>query len=176
MAELIDDVLQLARVTRTKLIPETVDLSEMARTIVKDIRRGDPKRTVTVTIKEGLSACGDKALLHILLTNLLANAWKFTSKTKNAKIAFDEQQNEGNTVFFVSDNGAGFDMKFSDKLFGAFQRLHGSDEFEGTGIGLATVLRVVNRHGGRVWAESVIDAGATFYFMLPSAQETDLED
>lgn len=176
MAELIDDVLELARVTRTKLIPETVDLSEMANSIMADLRSGVPKRAISVTIKDGLSARGDKALLHILLTNLLGNAWKFTSKTKNAEITFDEQPNEGKTVFFVRDNGAGFDMKFSDKLFGAFQRLHGANEFEGTGIGLATVQRVINRHGGRVWAEGAIDAGATFYFMLSTVMEPDHED
>jgi PAS domain S-box-containing protein len=176
MARLIDDVLQLARVTRSKLIPETVDLSEMANSIIADLRSGDPKRAVTVDIADGLSARGDRSLMHILLTNLLGNAWKFTSKTKRAEITFDEQQIEGKTVFFVRDNGAGFDMKFSDKLFGAFQRLHGTDEFEGTGIGLATVQRVINRHGGLVWAEGVIDAGATFYFMFSSVKEPDLED
>jgi light-regulated signal transduction histidine kinase (bacteriophytochrome) len=167
MAQLIDDVLQLARMTRTEMNPETVNLSEMAGSILEDIQKADPERSVTVNIKDGLSARGDKRLLHILLTNLLGNAWKFTSKTQNAEITFGQEVSDGKDVYFVCDNGAGFDMKFSDKLFGAFQRLHGTDEFDGTGIGLATVQRVINRHGGKVWAEAAVNIGATFYFTLP---------
>ncbi len=176
MARLIDDLLELARVTRAEMIPGTVDLSKMARSIVADLTKTDPRRSVVVNIKEGLTVRGDKGLLNIMLTNLLGNAWKFTSKTKKAEITFDSELSEGKTVYFVSDNGAGFDMKFSDKLFGAFQRLHGSHEFEGTGIGLATVQRVINRHGGRVWAEGAVDVGATFYFMLPDAKELENEN
>ncbi|CAN5622948.1 hypothetical protein BH10ACI3_BH10ACI3_09750 [soil metagenome] len=176
MAQLIDDVLQLARVTRTEIISEPVDLSEMANSIVEDMRHGDTGRQVTVNIKDGLKTHGDKQLLRILLTNIIGNAWKFTSKTENAEITFGEEQDDGKTVYFVCDNGVGFDMAFSDKLFGAFQRLHGADEFEGTGIGLATVQRIINRHAGRVWAQAAVDVGATFYFTLPDLQELENED
>lgn len=176
MAELIDDLLQLARVTRTEIIPETVDLTKMANSIIEDIRNADANRSVTVKISEGLTTLGDKHLLHILLTNLIGNAWKFSSKNANAQITFGQEQVDGKTVFFVCDNGAGFDMAFSDKLFGAFQRLHGTDEFEGTGIGLATVQRIINRHGGHVWAEGAVNVGATFYFTFPPIQEVKNED
>ena len=168
MAQLIDDVLQLARTTRAEINPENVNLTEMANSILEDLRGVDSDRSVTVNIKDGLSAYGDKPLLHILLTNLLGNAWKFTSKKENAEITFDTELVDGTTVFFVSDNGAGFDMEFSGKLFGAFQRLHGVGEFAGTGIGLATVQRIINRQGGRIWAEGAVDIGATFYFTLPN--------
>lgn len=175
MAQLIDDVLQLARVTRTEMLPEVINLSEMAHSIVKEIQEGDVGRKVSVNIQAGLSARGDKHLLRILLTNLLGNAWKFTSKRKNVEIVFGHEQKGGDTFFFVRDNGAGFDMAYADKLFGAFQRLHTADEFEGTGIGLATVQRIINRHGGRVWAESAVDKGATFYFSLPDSGEFENE-
>ncbi len=170
MAELIDDVLQLARVTRTQMVPEAVNVSKMAVSVIDALKKEFPDRNVNVEIKNGLSARGDKRLIHILLTNLLGNAWKFTSKTENAEIIFDRDESEDDAAFFVHDNGAGFDMAFSDKLFGAFQRLHGSDEFEGTGIGLATVQRIVNRHAGRVWAEGELNKGASFYFTLPAIQ------
>ena len=176
MAQLIDDVLQLASVTRTEIAPETVDLSKMANSIVEDLRQEDADRLVTVNIKKGLKARGDKQLLQIMLTNIIGNAWKFTSKTEKAEITFDQEQDDGKSVYFVCDNGVGFDMKFADKLFGAFQRLHGSDEFEGTGIGLATVQRIINRHGGRVWAEGAVDVGATFYFTIPGPKEVANED
>lgn len=167
MAQLIDDVLQLARVTRTEMALETINLSVMASSVISALEKEYPGRNVTVDIKQGLSARGDRRLLRILLTNLLGNAWKFTLKQENAAITFDQEHIDGETVYFVCDNGAGFDMAFSDKLFGAFQRLHGTDEFEGTGIGLATVQRIMNRHAGRVWAEGAVDIGATFYFTLP---------
>jgi len=122
---------------------------------------------VSVQIEEGLSTNGDKRLLRIMLGNLLGNAWKFTSKREQAEIVFGYEPKDGESVYFVRDNGAGYDMAFADKLFGAFQRLHSAEEFEGTGIGLATVQRIVNRHGGRVWAEGVVTKGATFYFTLP---------
>lgn len=176
MAQLIDDVLQLARVTRTEIIPETVDLSKLARSIVENMRYDDPERQVTVNIKDGLKALGDKHLFQIMLTNIIGNAWKFTSKTENAVITFDRELNDGKTVLFVCDNGVGFDMKFSDKLFGAFQRLHRADEFAGTGVGLATVQRIINRHGGRVWAEGAVGVGATFYFTMPYNKELGNED
>ncbi len=170
MAQLIDDVLQLARVTRIEMIPEKVNLSELAGSIMKQLKKAHGDRSVTVVAQNGLSARGDKRLLRILLTNLLENAWKFTSKAKASEIGFECVEIDGEPVFFVRDNGAGFDMTFADKLFRAFQRLHTVDEFEGTGIGLATVLRIVNRHGGRVWAEGAVDKGATFYFTLPDGK------
>ena len=171
MAELIDDVLQLARVTRTTMVPEVVNLTEMAHSIIDDIQDADKDRRVSVEIKDGLSAHGDRRLLHIMLTNLLGNAWKFTAKQKDPKISLGDHVTDGVTEYFIRDNGAGFDVAFADKLFGAFQRLHSADEFDGTGIGLATVQRVVNRHGGRVWGKGAINKGATFYFTLPDGKE-----
>jgi signal transduction histidine kinase len=172
MAQLIDDVLQLARVTRSEMRRETVSLSELARTIVSELREREPNRTVNVQVEENLSARGDKRLLKIMLVNLLGNAWKFTSKREDAEIAFGQKKKDGETVFFVRDNGAGFDMAYAGKLFGAFQRLHSGNEFEGTGIGLATVQRIINRHAGRVWAEGVVGKGATFNFTLADPKET----
>ena len=171
MAQLIDDVLQLARVTRTEIRREPVDLSELALTVVRDLKKIDAERIVELSVEEGLVTQGDRRLLRIVLTNLLGNAWKFTSKRERAAITFGREANNGESSFFVRDNGAGFDMAYTAKLFGAFQRLHSAEEFEGTGIGLATVQRIVNRHGGRVWAEAKADAGATFYFALPNFKE-----
>lgn len=171
MSQLIDDVLQLARVTRTEMRSKSVDLSEVAQSVVADLRNRDAGRVVTFRIEEGLSTRGDQRLLQIMLSNLLGNAWKFTSKQEQPEIVFGCEQKDGETVCFVRDNGAGFEMAFADKLFGAFQRLHTADEFEGTGIGLATVRRIVNRHGGRVWADGAVGKGATFYFTLPSLKE-----
>lgn len=167
MAQLIDDVLQLARVTRSEMILELVDLSRLAEKVVSTVRKQDPERRVAVAIEPGLELRGDKRLLEIALVNLLGNAWKFTSKTENARIELGRTTLNQETVFFVRDNGAGFDQAFSDKLFRAFQRLHTGAEFEGTGIGLANVQRVLNRHGGRVWAEGQVGHGATFYFTIP---------
>ena len=167
MAQLIDDVLHLARVTRSEMRREVINLSELAHAVVTELQKRDPASTVSVQIEDGLVMRGDKRLLRIVLDNLLGNAWKFTSKREQPEIVFGQEQKGGETVYFVRDNGAGFDMIYADKLFGAFQRLHTADEFEGTGIGLATVLRIINRHGGRVWAEGIIDEGATFYFTLP---------
>jgi light-regulated signal transduction histidine kinase (bacteriophytochrome) len=172
MAQLIDDVLQLARVTRTEMNRELVDLSEIARAVVCELQKREPQRTVTLRIEEGLTTHGDKRLLKIMLTNLLGNSWKFSSKQEQAEISFGLARNEGTPTYFVRDNGAGFDMAYVDKLFGAFQRLHTGSEFEGTGIGLATVQRIVNRHGGRVWAEGAVNEGATFYFTLADFKET----
>ncbi|HYY58135.1 MAG TPA: PAS domain S-box protein [Pyrinomonadaceae bacterium] len=170
MAQLIDDVLQLARVTRSEMRREVVDLSELARAVVAELQKADAGRAVAVSIEEGLSAHGDRRLLRVVLDNLLGNAWKFTSRRERAEIAVGCERKGGETVYFVRDNGAGFDMAYVKKLFGTFQRLHSGEEFEGTGIGLATVQRIVNRHGGRVWAEGAIDQGATFYFTLPGFQ------
>lgn len=171
MAQLIDDVLQLARVTRSEMRREVVNLSETAHVVTAELERTEPKRKVKVDIEEGLGTHGDKRLLKIILTNLLGNAWKFTSKQAQAQIAFGRERKNGEISYFIRDNGAGFDMAYVGKLFGAFQRLHTAGEFEGTGIGLATVQRIVSRHGGRVWAEGVVDEGATFYFTLPNSKE-----
>jgi PAS domain S-box-containing protein len=169
MGMLIDDLLQLSRVSRSELKPIDVDLSVMAHEIVANLQGTAPERPISVEIAAGLQAHGDARLLQIALTNLLDNAWKYTGKTAHARIEFDQVLINGQAVFRVRDNGAGFDMRYAAKLFGAFQRLHGT-EFPGTGIGLATVARIVHRHGGRVWAESEPGQGATFYFVLGESQ------
>jgi PAS domain S-box-containing protein len=171
MAQLIDDVLQLARVTRSEMRREVINLSEVAQSVVGELQKAEPLRAVTINLKEGLSTQGDKRLLRIVLSNLLGNAWKFSSKEKQAEITLGGEQRNGEFSYFVRDNGAGFDMTYVNKLFGAFQRLHTAAEFEGTGIGLATVQRIINRHGGRVWAEGTVNEGATFYFTLPDFKE-----
>ncbi len=168
MGELIDDILQLSRVTRAELRRENVDLSALADSVVADLRAAERHRQVEVAIQPGLTTEGDSKLLRIVLANLLANAWKFTGKQPAARIELGAQDGQDGRAFFVRDNGAGFDMTYADKLFGAFQRLHPPSEFPGTGIGLAIVQRIVNRHGGRVWAEGAVSRGATFYFALPS--------
>ena len=166
MATLIDDLLKLARVTRTEMRTERVDLSGMARDIVGEIERTTPDRQVAFAIAPGLEAEGDAQLLRVVLDNLLRNGWKYTGKQPQPRVEFTAVDENGDRVFVIKDNGAGFDMKYADKLFGVFQRLHSSAEFEGTGVGLATVRRIINRHGGRIWAEGVVDQGATFYFTL----------
>lgn len=151
---------------------DTVNLSEIAHQVVHDLESADPQRIVGVNIEDGLTTHGDAHLLNIVLTNLLDNAWKFSSKRERAEISFGKTRSNGETNYFVRDNGAGFDMAYAGKLFRAFQRLHTSREFEGTGVGLATVQRIINRHGGRVWAEAVVDGGATFYFTIPNSRES----
>lgn len=166
MGTLIDDMLRLSRIMRMPLQPTEVDLTQLARIIASDLQHSQPERNVSVHIADGLRCHGDPGLLRIVLENLLGNAWKYTSKNAAAHISFEAEQRGGETVYYVRDDGVGFDMKFADKLFGAFQRLHRRDEFEGTGIGLATVARIVHRHGGRVWAEAKLGHGANFYFAL----------
>ncbi|HEY3221673.1 MAG TPA: ATP-binding protein [Gemmatimonadales bacterium] len=166
MATLIDDLLKLARVTRAEMRTERVDLSGMAREIVRDIQRATPERAVEFAIAPGLEAHGDARLLRVVLDNLLRNGWKYTGKQPQPRVEFTAQDENGDRVFVIKDNGAGFDMRYADKLFGVFQRLHSAAEFEGTGVGLATVRRIINRHGGRIWAESAVDKGASFYFTL----------
>ena len=167
MAQLIDDMLNLARVSRGDTRREQIDLSRMVREVSEQLHREEPERAVEVIIADNINARGDARLLRIALENLLGNAWKFTSKQRSARIEFGVREGDaGEDVFFVRDDGAGFDMAYSDKLFGAFQRLHSASEFEGTGIGLATVQRIIHRHGGRIRAESEVDRGATFYFTL----------
>ncbi|MDP2346066.1 MAG: PAS domain S-box protein [Deltaproteobacteria bacterium] len=170
MAQLIDDLLSLSRVTRSELQRERVDLSALAHACIARLQRSSPGRHVNVDIQDGLGGEGDPRLLAVVLENLLGNAWKFTGKRAEARIEFGATSTNECPVFFVRDSGAGFDMAFADKLFGAFQRLHGACEFEGTGVGLATVQRVIGRHGGRVWAEGEVDRGATFYFTLPETE------
>ncbi|MCW5620218.1 MAG: PAS domain-containing protein [Burkholderiales bacterium] len=166
MGELIDDLLKLSRVSRDQMHRETVDLSAIARDVLANLQHAAPERQVELCIEDGLTAKGDPRLLRILLENLLDNAWKFTSKTPAASITFTASS-EGNVpIFAVSDNGAGFDMRYASKLFGPFQRLHRATEFPGTGIGLATVQRIASRHGGRIWAEAEPGKGATFRFSL----------
>ena len=166
MGSLIEDLLRLSRITRADLTLRTVDLSRIVRHIERDLRRTDPKRQVHFEIAEGAVAIGDEQLLRIALENLVGNSWKFTRKKKRARIEFGYRQENGETVFYVKDNGAGFDMRYVHKLFGAFQRLHSPNEFEGSGVGLATVQRIIHRHGGRIWAEGKPGKGATFYFTI----------
>jgi light-regulated signal transduction histidine kinase (bacteriophytochrome) len=166
MAQLIDDLLALSQVTRSELHREGVDVSALARAAITRLQRSQPDRRVDVVIQEGLGGEGDPRLLTVVLDNLFGNAWKFTGRRDEARIEFGATSNDGHRVYFVRDNGAGFDMAFVNKLFGVFQRLHAATEFEGTGVGLATVQRVVSRHGGRVWAEGEINRGATFFFTL----------
>ena len=168
MAALIDALLSLARVTRSELRVERVDLSAVAREVAERLHASEPDRAVEIDVHEGLSADADPRLARALLENLLGNAWKFTTKAHAPRIELGASAKEGARAFFVRDNGAGFDMAFANKLFSPFQRLHTADEFPGTGIGLATVQRIVHRHGGRVWAEGIVDRGATFYFTFPA--------
>lgn len=167
MAQLIDDMLQLARVSRSEMRNEQINLGDIVNSIVNQLQKSNPDYEVTIKIEDGLIANGDQRLLKVMLSNLLGNAWKFTSKRENAEIIFGHEVIDGEMVYFVRDNGVGFDMQYADKLFGVFQRLHSVGEFEGTGVGLATVQRILNRHGGRVWAEGKVNQGATFYFTIP---------
>ena len=166
MADLIDDLLGLARVSRKEMARQRVDVSEIASRVAQELARRPPARQVRVEVEAGLEAEADPQLLTIVLENLMGNAWKFTGKTQDARIDVGRRADGHEAAFFVRDNGAGFDMAYADKLFGAFQRLHGEADFEGTGIGLATVQRIVVRHGGRVWATGEVGKGATFYFTL----------
>ncbi len=174
MGELIDDMLLLSRVARSEIHKEQVDLSALARSISAELKQAAPERVVEFVIADGIEANGDAKLLRILLENLLGNAWKFTAKKAAAKIEFGTQAIDGGSAVFVRDNGAGFNMHYANKLFQPFQRLHSMNEFEGTGIGLATVQRIIQRHGGRVWAEGEEGIGATFYFFC--AQNLGRED
>ncbi len=167
MADLIEDMLQLSRITRMEMNIEKVNLTLIARSVMSELQKSQPRRHVEISIADSLEDTADLRLMRIVLDNLLSNAWKFTERQAKAKIEFGLLKSEvGEKVYFIRDNGAGFDMAYSDKLFAPFQRLHADDEFPGTGIGLATVRRIINRHGGKVWAEGEIDKGATFYFSL----------
>jgi signal transduction histidine kinase len=166
MGVLIDELLNLSRLTRIEVKRQHVDIATSASAIVADLARRTPARTVDVAIEPGLNVDADPELVHIALHNLLDNAWKYTGKTTAARIEIGASPKGAAKVFHVRDNGAGFEMAYANRLFGAFQRLHVDRDFEGTGIGLAIVQRIVHRHGGRIWAESAVDAGATFYFTL----------
>jgi len=167
MGLLIDDMLKLSRISKAEMKQETLDLSAMIRAIMEAQQKSEPDRAVDVTVQEGISVQGDPHLMRVAMENLVDNAFKFTGKTADPRIEFGAALRDGEPVCFIRDNGAGFEMAYVAKLFGAFQRLHTSDEFPGTGVGLATVQRIIHRHGGRVWAEGETGKGATFYFALP---------
>ena len=172
MAALIDDLLKLSRVTRAELTHEAVDLSALAEEVSNELRRQEPQREVHFTVAPGLTTRGDRRLLRVVLDNLLGNAWKFTGGHADARIEVGAVMHRGVPAYFVRDNGAGFDMAYADKLFGAFQRLHDAQAFPGTGIGLATAQRVIHKHGGHIWAEATVDHGATFYFTLQAEESS----
>jgi PAS domain S-box-containing protein len=166
MEKLIEDLLKLAQVSRAALQMDEVNLSSLAGDIASELASSDSNRTVEFVIAPQCSACGDPRLVRLALDNLLRNSWKFSGKRADARIEFGRTDGQ-EPAFFVRDNGAGFDMAYSKKLFGVFQRLHAASEFPGTGVGLATVQRIINRHGGRAWATAAVNQGATFYFTLP---------
>lgn len=167
MGQLIDDLLKMSRLTRGEIRRNPLDMSRMARQSLEPLMASDPERRVDIRIRDDITGMGDETLIRAVLDNLLGNAWKFTGKTENPEISFRTETDGGRTVYVVKDNGAGFNPAYSDKLFSAFQRLHSPGEFEGTGIGLASVRRIIHRHGGRVWAKGEEGKGATFYFTLP---------
>jgi light-regulated signal transduction histidine kinase (bacteriophytochrome) len=169
MGELIDDLLALSRVSSGALHRAPANLSAIARAVFTELQGGDPERRVELTIQDDLIAEADGRLMRVLLDNLLGNAWKFTARVDAPHIEFGAEVGGACAVYYVRDNGAGFDMNFADKLFAPFQRLHAEADFPGTGIGLATVYRVVDRHEGRVWAEGAVGRGATVFFTVPTA-------
>ena len=166
METLIDDILTLSKVTRADINRQEVDFTKMVEEVTIELQTGEPEREVDMVIANCITTRGDPRLMRSVLINLLGNAWKFTRLNDDAKIEFGCVEKDEEIVYFVRDNGAGFDQKFADKLFKPFQRLHRTDEFEGTGIGLATVDRVIRKHGGRIWAEGIVGEGSTFYFTL----------
>jgi light-regulated signal transduction histidine kinase (bacteriophytochrome) len=175
MEEIIDAMLSLSRVSHVDMKPQDVDLSAIAKSILREFQDSEPKRIATVEVMRGIRAMADKSLIYIVLENLLGNAWKYSKKKQKAYVEFGAKIKGGQTVYFVRDNGAGFEMKYVDKLFGAFQRLHSLEDFEGTGIGLVTVSRIIRRHGGEVWAEAQPGQGATFYFTLDTMNALEVE-
>jgi light-regulated signal transduction histidine kinase (bacteriophytochrome)/HAMP domain-containing protein len=166
MGMLIDDLLNLSRMTRAEIRKQRVNISTLVRSIAKELQDSEVERQVDFRIEDGIEATADAHLLRVVLENLLGNACKFTSKRSSARIEFGKTRRNGSSAYFVRDNGAGFDPAYASRLFGAFQRLHGTTEFPGTGIGLATVQRIIHRHGGEIWAEGAVEKGATFYFTL----------
>jgi signal transduction histidine kinase len=172
MGELIEDLLELSRVSRAELRRQPIDIAELARLVAGDLSKKEPERPVVFDINGPLIVDGDGRLLRVLLDNLLGNAWKFTAKRAETHIEFGARRSEGASVYYVRDNGAGFDMKQAARLFSPFQRLHHERDYPGTGIGLATVQRIVDRHGGRVWAEGVVGTGATISFTIPPLRDS----
>ncbi len=166
MGMLIDDLLNLSRMTRAEIRKERFNISTLAHSVVESLKEAHAKRSIEFRIEDGLEANADPRLLRVVLENLLGNSCKFTSKRTSARVEFGKMHRNGSTAYFVRDNGAGFDPAYADRLFGAFQRLHGATEFPGTGVGLATVQRIVHRHGGQIWAEGEVEKGAAFYFTL----------
>jgi signal transduction histidine kinase len=173
MSELIEALLVLSRISRQTLHREIVDVTALAESIVQDMRQKDPARNVEVVIQPNMAVHGDRRLVGDLFQNLIGNAWKFTSKTAQARIEIGQSSGGSLATLYIRDNGAGFDMTYEQKLFKPFQRLHGTADFDGSGVGLATVARIVDRHGGRIWAEGKPNEGAVFYFTLPTAPITD---
>ena len=166
MGALIDDLLGLSQFSRAELIQEPLDLGKMVQEKAAELRNAEPERQVEFVIAGDAAAVGDERLIGVLVDNLVRNAWKFTSKHATARIELGKQLVDGETIFFIKDDGVGFDMEYADKLFLPFQRLHPTGEFEGSGIGLATARRIIQRHGGRIWAEGEVEKGATIYFTL----------
>lgn len=172
MAQLIDDLLKLSRINRAEISSTAFDISRVCAEVVEDLRADEPAREISIDIQPAMMVQGDPRLIRNALSNLIDNAWKFTGKASDALIRFRCEQKDGDTVYIVEDNGAGFDMEYAGKLFTPFQRLHHERDFPGTGIGLSTVQRIIYRHGGKIWAEGAINQGATFYFTLGSKQNT----
>ena len=166
MGNLIDDLLQLSSVTRAGYKVQNVDLSSMVESNIEKLRLLDPGREIEAVIEPNVKATGDQSLLNIVMSNLVENAWKYSSKKSHAKIRFATQEQNGQVIYYIKDNGVGFDTRYISKLFGPFQRLHSGDEYPGTGIGLATVYRIIDRHGGKIWANAKVGHGATFYFTI----------
>jgi len=173
MSELIDALLVLSRISRHTLHREIVDVSAIAETALADLRQRDPQRNVESAIQPNMKVHGDRRLISDVFANLISNAWKFTAKIDHPRIEIGQSVNGAMSTLFVRDNGAGFDMAYAPKLFKPFQRLHGPSEFEGSGVGLATVARIIDRHGGRIWTEAKPNQGAVFYFTLPTLPLTD---
>jgi light-regulated signal transduction histidine kinase (bacteriophytochrome) len=166
MADMVDSFLRLSRATQGELNVERVDLSELVLNVFERQRERDPERHAVLEVVPGITAEVDRRIFEVLMTNLLDNAWKYSRQREETHIKFACEQDAGYSVYSISDNGAGFDMKYADRLFTPFSRLHKVEDFDGVGIGLATVQRIIARHGGRIWAKSALGAGATFYFTL----------
>lgn len=166
MGQLIDDLLKLARISRIEMNMEIMNLSDIALSIADELKESNPERNVSFRIQQDIIAIGDQNLIQIVLQNLFDNAWKYSKNEPTAIIEFGTFQKDEQLVYFIKDNGVGFDMKYVDRLFGAFQRLHSHSEFEGTGIGLATVQRIIRRHQGTIWVDSEVNKGTSFFFTL----------
>lgn len=175
LGQMIDSLMRLAKLSHNQLMLQTVNLSELAANIINQLKKNEPERQVEIDIKSEMIVKGDKSLLELALKNLIKNAWKFTGKTPQAIIEFGEQEIDGKRTFYIKDNGAGFNAQYKDKLFKEFSRLHNKEQFEGTGIGLAIVYRIISRHGGEIWAEGQEKHGATFYFRLHDDLESFLK-